>query len=201
MKNQWNPLPLPRFTFLFRGPDPSSLEPRHALANAIATLDNTMLLQDLEEPLRNATHGLYWGGYNPDVDLTNPTIRSDFRLLGYPFSDWIWDLEKLVRERLGPEALGALAVRDYIEQNHEAFFGRVLYRDAHSQLDLEPFMKRFGSEEVCAIHLGLAPGFNLGCRHIWLPVPETEKQIEFLQHELQPKRAPGSAEAREPAWR
>lgn len=180
-----SPLPLPKFTFLFGG----RTQPRFALASEIANLDREMLLQDLEEPLRLATHSLFYGGYQPDLNLTDPAERikaipSVSKEFQYTIDDWLYALEELLRAKVTSGALGKIALWNYVNDNSEFFFTRVLFRDAETETDIQPFIDTFGKSSICCIHLGAISSFVTKCNHIWLPIPEVEKQIDYLRREL-----------------
>lgn len=177
-------LALPRFTFLF-GPT----EQCKSLASEIAVLDKMILIQDLEEPLRMATHAILFGGYDPDRDLTQPAeLCSPFPHSNLDIAGWHFQLRQFLQQQTKPNILGEIALHRYVEENIEAFFERVLYRDARSPTDLEPFVRRYSDRDVCAVNIGpLTRTVSTPCRMIWLPVPEVEKQLALLRHELQPE--------------
>lgn len=181
------PLRLPRFTFLLHRNDPGSL----ALAQAISERDPELMIDDLEEPLRLATHCLFWGGFHPSRDLCDPAARREklpiFRgaEFGRTAGDFLKDLEKSIRSSLSDDALGRIAVQNLLANSDLDLWPRILYRDCHCGLDIDPFIREFGREHILVISLGGLFHSPTGVKTIWLAMQETDKRLEMLEKELE----------------
>lgn len=109
--------------------------------------------------------------------------------------DLMENLVVALRSTFGSDALGRLAVT-YLEQ-HDTFemFARVIYTDCIDVEDARVIIDHVGSENVLAILLGdmtyiKGVGLSqLGCKSLWLPIPEAPKQLEYLRKELATKEA------------
>lgn len=189
MSNHSFPLPLPKFTFLCGGPQTA----RHALATAIANRDSEMLLQDFEEPLRNATHALFFGGFNIDRDLTKLEERSvplPTASASVTVELWLAEFQRHLRSFVDTDALGRIALHNWIEDGQELFFQRALWRDTQLLRDIDPFVARFGADSCLCIYIGALGAVHRECLNIWLPTPDLDKQMLDLERELIRYREP-----------
>lgn len=181
------PFLLPRFTFI-SGPWHRDQPLRDALASALCELDGELLPLDFEEPLRMATCALFFGGFSLECDLTSPALRAEALLPPTPAcaSDFISDLRMLLRGTWGEGALGRIALRDYQRDGTDMIYSRCIFRDASHPPDVKVFADTFGHNAILVLHVGElrnAVDFGPG-KHIWLPRPSVEKQIEDLTREL-----------------
>jgi len=171
---------LPKFTFLT---GPNTLP----LASLIAGRDSSILIEDFQRPLREATLALF---YHNDVLSTDLSQKRDNKDL-LPFGnkailDWLLDFENFIEKHLGEDALGQIALRDYIAQGWHDVFDRTLFRDTETPDYVKPFADHYGAEHCLVVNCGIATRPRAWpCRIIWLPIPDPPKQLEFLDHELE----------------
>lgn len=187
------PLSLPRFTFLCGSPGNGQQE----LALAMSKLDDDLCVDDLERPLRQATHELFFGGFDPEHDLTLEEERKKPLPIqnedGEPTTDvldWLLHLEELLDRKIGSGALGRIALQEFerVYGDGVTTFQRFLWRDATGRSDVQPFVNKFSATKVCLIHCGpLAPnGMAIpGTFNIWLPEISLDARMARIRKELE----------------
>jgi hypothetical protein len=180
------PLPLRFFTFLFNDrPAPS-----RDLCHALCARDPGLLWMDLEEPFRNATLHLLYGGFSLEHDLTEATQRA----AQIPFGSKTISNEKFIdaltletQHILGASIRGEIALQRHMEDGDDLFYQRIIYRDAKFVDDVVPFVTKFGPHNIDCIFAGeliSAHNFPSGIRHTWLPEPGLESRLRRLEKEL-----------------
>lgn len=131
---------LPRFIFLC-GPETPE---KRLFADAFAKRNTSMLIEDFESPLREATVALFFNG--DILNYTDPNKLAETRL---PFpsrpqaTDFIKDLKGLL-ETYSHNALGHVALQNYINNQFEELFDHILFRDTPKVSDAMPFVHKFG---------------------------------------------------------
>jgi hypothetical protein len=175
------PLPLPQFTFLLA----AAGNGQDDLAAAIAALDDELLVEDLEKPLRLATEALFFGSIY-DVEWTGDTNLSPFDVAA---ADWLRNFEHFLKlqANFGPSVLANLAIHEYQQESRADFFHRTLYRDARMACEVEAFANIFEPNACLTIHVGpITAQLSPIGRNIWLPngTTDVDERIAFLSHEL-----------------
>lgn len=184
------PIPLPKFTFLLGAPGSGQTE----LATAIAARDDSLGVYDFEEPLRRATHELFFGGFDVDRDLTDPTQRDQLVLPpgAKTVDDWLKEFHYELKCRFGPSVLARIALADYLRNEASIHvFERILFRDATYRDEVGVFVDHFGGQNILCIHLGQlgeASGIGKSVYHVWLPEPSIESRMAALARELSTPR-------------
>lgn len=170
--NTTAPLPLPRYTFIFD----DGTNNAHALAERMSELNPDLLTLDFESPIRSATIELLFGGDHA-LDLlksnTTPPLIGD----AIDIASFIHEFTLWTEERLGKDILGRIALSEVSQFSAAGY----IFRDAtpHRTLPFPP-----GS--LC-IHFTAKPTDEKlrHFRHIWLPEPSIDSQIERLRLELE----------------
>lgn len=176
-------LPLPKFTFL------CAPAPQTDFAQEVRKLmQDEVAINDLEEPLRLAASALWRGGFHYGFDLTKPEERQNAVLPGanLSFRSFIHKLEDLIGTEEDRDILGRLALAQVEDSGDFEVYSHVLYRDCHNLHNVEPFIRKYGKDEVLCVHFRILPATTrLPCRHIWLPQIKLSEQVSAFQRELQ----------------
>lgn len=165
-------LNLPKFTFLCN-PHSGAQTLANALADAIIDQDEDIVANDFEEPLRDSTQELFFGGYRNGLPNPPPLNTKLFHDAPYTIEDWYTTLREGL-SRFSEDALGRIAYSSWVRNGESEVFRRFIYRDARSRWEIIPFAQSF-PHECLAIHLDSMPWVfpaGIQVKHVVLTKPD-----------------------------
>jgi hypothetical protein len=175
------PLPLPKYTFIHFADSGLAAD---QLADDLARQDKDLLVEDFEEPLRNATLAIF---YNNDIlgnDLRKPEVRN--RPLpdgiGNTNVDFMKHFETWLRLRYGSGILGWLAWQR-LQQDIPAI--RYLFRDARNPADILAIINKAHHKNCLIIALS-KPTINFAAPLIPLRSVKPEEYMSTIRNALEP---------------
>lgn len=170
---------LPRFTFLC-GRDTQA---KRDLANAIGVSGPSIAVFRLSEICYWSVINMIWG------QQPASSVEVIFKILDRPYriTDFSQELESLFRRKIGPDALGQIALHKILTDGEYELYDHFLIPNVTDLHDVMAFVGYVKSSEILCIHtgaLGECPGAAIGVRHIWLASPSLSEQLKQLEREL-----------------
>lgn len=179
-------LKLPKFTFLCGPRGLGQLE----LAKALSAQDDELQWLDIEEPVRNATQELFFGGFDPNRDMTSDVSRTGIEIGDeggrMTLDQWYDAFEGFLHTVHMP--LGRIALSNWQDDGADTIFDRFLYRDCRRSSDVVPFVEEFPNE-VLLIHLDIPDSTRWrvtgnNAINLYMGYPELDQRLLQLKREL-----------------
>lgn len=173
---------LPRFTFLC-GRDTQA---KRDLAKAIGISGPSIAVFRLSEICYWSVTNMIWG--------QQPASSAEviFKILDRPYriTDFSQELESLFRRKIGPDALGQIALHKILNDGEYDLYDHFLIPDVVDTCDVVPFAEHVKPKELLCIYTDLGVSQNhreIAIRHnnhIWLASPSLSEQLKQLEREL-----------------
>lgn len=125
--------------------------------------------------------------YQPRLHIEDAMRRCLADLPAIPPPQWFRGLEGWMQQTLSQSIFAEIAYETAIADGWPSIFQTIVI-EGMLTADLAWLAQKVGAENVLCIHLGSLRVMPNGMKHVWIPVPEPDKRIEYLQKELQSVR-------------